>query len=422
LKRLGVVGGGVHFVIVSITQPFFALYASDMGASTALIGFMITLKAFLPLFIAMPTGQLIDRVGAPKILNVGSGITVASLMLMVWSPTLMILALSQLLIGAGMLLIASSLQVIVSEGDKAEREKNITRYSSWSSAGSMVGPLIGGGLVSLTASNSLFGWSGTSELGYRIAFLFSLMLSTVFMLSFMWYTRKQQRITFSVKEVKALLGPREMMRSYLSGAHLMKVPGIQFGLVGTFLIHYLQSIWMSFFPLYLDSLGYGAIAISVLVSVRGLAGLISRSFLPFLTKQFNYESILIGAGCIAALSVIALPALNFHIILVGTISFILGSAVGVNMPVSTIIMVNETQQNERGKVMGLRLLTNRASQIAAPAMFGVIGQTMGLTLAFYTGGGVLLASILAFGAYSRIRFKEDQRAGIMTSEYNKEVR
>ena len=52
---------------MAVTQPFFALYASEVGASTALIGFMVTLKAFLPMFIAMPSGQLIDRIGPENI-------------------------------------------------------------------------------------------------------------------------------------------------------------------------------------------------------------------------------------------------------------------------------------------------------------------------------------------------------------------
>jgi MFS family permease len=402
VKRLGIVGGGIHFGIVSITQPFFALYASELGASMTMIGFMITLKAFLPLFIALPSGQLIDRVGAPTMLNIGGSMTVASLVLMVWSPTLWILALSQLVIGAGTLLMASSLQVIVSEGKKEERDKNITRYSAWSSAGSMMGPLVGGGLVTLTATVTFFGLSG-ANLGYRVAFIFSLLLAAVFMLVFFLASRNHKRKSFSAQEVKELLGPKEMLGSYMSGAHLLKISGVQFGLVGTFLIHYIQAIWMSFFPLYLDGLGYSAFAISILIAIRGFASFISRAFLGTLIRWFKHERILIGAGCIAAIMVIVLPALDFHVLLIGTISFILGCAVGINMPVSTMIMVNETLQNQRGKVMGLRLFGNRVSQIAAPVMFGVVGETVGLAVAFYAGGGVLLATMLGFGAYSKTK-------------------
>lgn len=413
MKRLGVVGGGIHFGIISITQPFFALYASEMGASMAEIGLLITLKALLPLFIAMPSGQLIDRVGAPAILNIGSLMTTISLVFMVWSPNLFILATSQVLVGAGTLLMASSLQVIVSEGSKEERDLNITRYSAWSSAGSMLGPLIGGGLVTLATSLTFFGWKGTSELGYRAAFIFSLILSSVFLLAVTWYSRRAERKKYSMQEIRALLGTREMLGSYKGGLHLLRIPSVQFGLLGTFLIHYLQTVWSSFFPLYLDSIGTSAFAISALVSIQGLAGLLSRSFLPALARRLVPEQILVAAGCVAALCLLALPTLHWSLVLIGLISFVLGFSVGVNMPVSTIIMVNDTKQDERGKVMGLRLLTNRAAQIAAPATFGVVGQTLGLAMAFYAGGGTLLAVILGFGVYTRGKARRKEAAPVV---------
>jgi MFS family permease len=412
LKKLAIVGGGIHFVIMSITNPFFALYASELGASTALIGVLITLKALLPLFIAMPSGQLIDRIGAPAMLRIGSFITTVSLVFMVWSPNLFVLAAAQILVGAGTLLMASSLQVIVSEGEKEERDRNITRYSAWSSGGSMVGPLIGGGIVTLAASVTMFGWSGASELGYKTAFIFSLLLSILFLLAVIHYSGRAERKKYSVREVGRLLGPREMIGSYAGGLHLLKIPSVQFGLLGTFLIHYLQTVWTSFFPLYLNSLGHTAIVISILVSIQGLASLLSRSFLPALIKRFKHEQILISAGCIAALCLMALPALHWEVLLIGVISFILGCAVGVNMPVSSMIMVNDTAQNERGKVMGLRLFTNRASQIAAPATFGVIGQALGLSIAFYAGGGLLLAIIIGYGAYGRVKLRDSKPARV----------
>ncbi len=413
MKRLGIVGGGIYFVIVSITQPFFSLYASELGASTALIGILITLRSFLPLFIAMPSGQLIDRYGAPYMLRIGSAITVVSLVMMVGSANLWVLGFSQVIIGVGTLIMASSLQVIVSEGEKKERDLNITRYSAWSSAGTMAGPLVGGAIVSITTSLSLFGMTGSASeiIGYRMTFVFSLVLAIVFWLFVIWFSRDKVSKSLNRKALKEVLAPKEIADSYLKGAGLMRHPGVQFGLVGTFLIHFLQAIWGGFFPLYLDSLGYGAMAISILVSLRGAASLISRTFLGFIMKILTQERILLMAGCIAALCLGGLPLVDWNLVLIGIITFVLGSATGINMPVSTMIMVNDTLPDERGKLMGLRLLANRLSQIVGPLLFGVVGQGIGLAAAFYAGGGVLLATIVGFGAYNRSRM----RSGIQPS-------
>ncbi|MFS0723829.1 MFS transporter [Paenibacillus sp. 1P07SE] len=401
LKNLGVAGGGIHFAIVAITQPFFSLYASELGASTALIGFMVTLKALLPLFIAMPSGQLIDKLGAPIMLTIGNGITVISLALMVWSPNLPVLALSQILVGAGTLLMAASLQVVVSEGDRSERERNIARYSAWSSAGTMIGPVVGGLIITAAVSGWLPGIDGSDGQGYKSAFLFSLVMALLFMVAVLGRTRKAARERVSLPEIGRMLGPKSVLQSYTSGAHLIKHEGVQFGLVSTFLIHYLQAIWMSFFPLYMDTLGYSAFVISLLVAIRGFASFISRAFLPWLMKGMSQPGLLIAAGCIAAVSLSVLPIFTGHVLWIGLVSFVLGSAVGVNMPVSTMIMVTDENRGERGRIMGLRLFMNRVSQIAAPAMFGLMGQTIGLSAAFYTGGGVLLATIAGFGYMKR---------------------
>lgn len=393
------IGGGLHFAINSITQPFFALFAAELGASTSSIGALLMLRAVLPLFIAMPSGQLIDRLGAVPMLRFGNLLTIGSLLLMIWSPSLAVLTASQLLIGAGSMIVSSALQVIVSEGDKAARERDISRYSAWCSGGSMIGPLIGGGVV--TAVSSYGAWAEAD--GYRAAFFISLLAAAVFALAFQWVSRRTERRERLGAAVKDVLRPREIADSYLKGAHLLKHSRVQFGLVGTFLIHFIQAIWAGFFPLYLDTLGYSAFLISVLVSLRGLAGMVSRMFVPWLTRRRTHQSILIQAGCIAAVCLIGLPVMDWHIVPLALVTLLLGSSVGINMPVSTMIMVDEDTMAERGKIMGLRLLANRTSQIVAPMLFGVFGQILGLSIAFYAGGGMLLASLLGFSLYRKRR-------------------
>jgi MFS family permease len=194
--------------------------------------------------------------------------------------------------------------------------------------------------------------------------------------------------------------PREILNSYMSGIHLTKYRGIQFGLVGTFLIMFIQTLYSSFIPLYLHAEGYSALIISIIISLTGMAGLLSRLVLALLMKRTTLERILLSAGCLAAFCLILIPVASLHLIGIIALTFILGSSVGINLPVSIMIMVDETKDSERGKVMGLRLLMNRLSQMTSPALFGILGQTLGLTTAFYTGGTLLLATMLGFAVFS----------------------
>jgi len=196
---------------------------------------------------------------------------------------------------------------------------------------------------------------------------------------------------------RALVTPREMLRSYLSGFELARNRGVQFGLMATFLIMFMQSMSFSFIPLYLSDAGYGTGMISAMVSLNGLAGLTFRFFLSWMVKRVGLERLLIIAGCVAASCLTLLPLASVSAVLFGLVIVVMGSAVGLNLPVSIMIMVNDSAEGDRGKVMGLRLLANRLAQIIGPSLFGVLGQAVGLAGAFHLGGGLLLTAVAGFG-------------------------
>lgn len=56
------------------------------------------------------------------------------------------------------------------------------------------------------------------------------------------------------------------------------------------------------------------------------------------------------------------------------------------------------QQEERGKLMGLRPLVNRIAQMLSPAMVGALAGAFGLSAAFSGGGVFLLATMFGFSA------------------------
>jgi predicted MFS family arabinose efflux permease len=272
----------------------------------------------------------------------------------------------------------------------------------WGSVGSMAGPILGGVIVSCL---------GSSLFSYRMAFLSSMTVAIISYITVAYVSRGQAATHGSFEQTKHLFKPRGIWESYLSGIHLTRHRGVQFGLMGTFLIMFIQALYTSFIPLYLNAEGYSVFTISIVVSLTGLAGLTSRFLLDRLTRRTTLEKILITAGCLASACLILIPVASLHVVGICFLTFVLGSAVGINLPVSIMIMVDDTLDNERGKVMGLRLLMNRFSQMLSPALFGMLGQTLGLTFAFYTGGGLLLATMLGFAAFSSSKLTEPVAPG-----------
>ncbi|TBL81516.1 MFS transporter [Paenibacillus thalictri] len=460
--KVGIWAGLVFFTVTSVAQPFFSLYAESLGASTAEIGLLVMLRSLLPLFIAMPVGQLIDSLGAMTMSRVGFLSLVLSLLLMAGSVSPLWLGLSQVLMGASIIISSSSLQVLVSGGGVASRNRSINNYSMAMSAGGMLGPLLGGAVVSMAGG-------GTDA--YREAFWLALACSiAAALLLIIASTLRREKVkkadhtareavdaaagagggletapeaagSAAETEAPATTGSKpgagrasdpvysgsaasaastvrdafrlsRMLDSYASGFRLSRLRGVRFGLAGTFLIMFIQALSMSFMPLFLNSAGYAAWQISLIVSLNGLAGLLSRFCLDSLIRRAGLEKLLLAAGGLAAACLVVIPPASLHGITFAVLTIVLGGAVGLNLPVSIMIMVNDTGDGDRGKVMGLRLLANRVSQLMSPAMFGFLGQTLGLSAAFYTGGAVLLAAVAGFTVASgyRPRWKNSEAA------------
>lgn len=395
-RKFAIYGAGVFFTVTGMAQPFFTLYAQELGASMATIGVLVTLRSLLPIFIAMPVGQLIDLIGSLKMLKIGAICLILSLFINMTATGLFMLALSQLFMGACIIIMSSSLQVMVSEGSKNERNENIKKYSMWMSGGGMMGPLLGGAITSLFA---------TKLIGYKASFAFACIVSVLFLIVLFVISKGYQRPSDkNVSEAKELLKVKGIVNSYLSGVHLTKSRSVQFGLIGTFLIMYIQVLYSSFMPIYLDEMGYTTLLISLIISIQGLAGMASRFALGWIMKRTHLERILLVAGFIASVCLILTPIAALNAVGIITLSLVMGCAVGINLPVSMMIMVNDTKDTDRGKLMGLRLLMNRFSQIISPAMFGVLGQSLGLSAAFLTGGAFLVATLLGFSVYSSMKW------------------
>jgi len=390
-RRFGIFGGGVFFAITGMAAPFFTLYASEIGASTLAIGLIVTSRALLPIIIAMPTGQLIDSIGPMKMLQCGAVFMLLSLLNTIFATSVPMLAISQLFMGACIIIMATALQVLVSTGDRDTRNRAITTYSMWMSGGGMLGPLIGGLIASC--------FDVPAE-GYRSTFIAAAIATVTFMLLLAWLSRRYPHPVPGEGEVRSILSLRGVTASYRQGIDLTAHRPVQFGLVGTFIIMYIQALYSGFLPVYLAQFGYSAFHIAALLSWQGLAGMLSRFVIKGLMRRFSLERILTAAGLVAAFSVVLTPVAAPNAVLTYLLMFVLGAAAGVNLPVSMMIMVDAVGESQHGKLMGLRLLVNRFSQTISPALFGVLGSFVGLTTAFLAGGAVLVATMFGFSAYA----------------------
>ncbi|MBA3622257.1 MAG: MFS transporter [Euzebyales bacterium] len=162
-------------------------------------------------------------------------------------------------------------------------------------------------------------------------------------------------------------------------------------LLSTFVALYVNSIKMSFYPLFLERAGVSVPRIGVLLSVIGVASLAVRVLLPAALRRWDPGRVLVWSMWASVVPITLTPWLGAYWAL-AVAAALIGLGYGVNPPVTVQLMALHTEPAERGLAMGLRVTSNRLAQVAQPLVFGALISTVGMAMAF-PASGVLLGGL-----------------------------
>src|SRR5690606_989739 len=128
--------------------PLVPLYSLQLGASVSMVGFLVAIAYVLPLFLAMPVGTLVDRRGSRTIMLMGAGLMALAPVSIAVIPGLVAVGIGQVIAGLAHLLVGLATQSLVgSLSTGVRRERDFGWYTTFASAGQLVGPLAAGLLV-----------------------------------------------------------------------------------------------------------------------------------------------------------------------------------------------------------------------------------------------------------------------------------
>lgn len=384
LINTGIAGGLLLFLVMGYLNPFFTLYVSALGGSSADIGVLVMIRGAAAIAISLPAGYLIDRKGVFQVLSIGLIVMIAALLLLVVvNPNNWTLGLSQIFYGISTTILVTGFQVLVAGGDRDTRNRSIKRYAMWVAAGTMMGPLLG---------TLIIGVSADTITGYRNAFAFSAVWSALGLIALVLLNRSQR--SFGTLSTASSESSWSQM---LSGSRsLLDIKAVQAGLIITFIIMFIQGLYISFVPVYFQNSGYSTQWIGFSLAAYGFAGMTARVMIPWLTRRLGLMPLLLLAGAISSLCILAMPLSAASPLAGLALMLIMGAAVGLNLPISIMLMVDWVRGPDHGKLMGWRLLVNRTAQMLSPLMFGLVGQAFGLVTAFLVSGVLLLFAMTAF--------------------------
>lgn len=351
-------------LMIQLTRPLLPLYATNLGASTLEIGILTAVYAFFPLLFAIYAGKITDRIGDRIPIIFGMIFASLGLLIPYLIQTLWSLYISQIIVGMSHIFIIISLQnVLGNAANKENRDHYFGIFSMVVALSQFIGPVIGGYLAEYTP--------------YSFAFFVSAIIGSVPIVTAFWVP---------VLIAKRLEEPLQEGRSALN---LLKIPQLSKALAGSALVLYSRDIFVAYFPLYAASLNISDSNIGWIIALQGLAMVPIRFFLARLTVWMGRERLLLTSILVAGISFLIIPFTS-NVPLLMLLAITMGAGLGCGQPLSMTTIYNASPKSKTGEVLGLRLATNRISQLIAPILFGVIGSGAGLISVFLVSGAFLM--------------------------------
>ena len=190
---------------------------------------------------------------------------------------------------------------------------------------------------------------------------------------------------------------------------LLRMPVLYYGVLCAYLSALPFSLTMSFYPLLLQHIGFGAEASGVLLALRAVGGIIAGLIVARFVHTGPASPWPVIAGAFVAIAV-GLQPLVSHWAAVG--AFLL--ALGVGSSMMTIyfqVTLSEVVESEmRGSAMALGGLGWGLSHLSTPLVMGFLADRYGIVAGFYVLGAVSLCVVGLLAYLKRWAFAQTKLA------------
>lgn len=351
------------------------LYARELGASIGEVGIIAASFPALQIILRVPLGILSDYIGRKKMLIIAFAGGAFAGTIFAFASTYWMLIPAQLTFGASVAIVWTSANSYLSE--RADTDKFIKKFGIFllfSGIGFLIGPVWGSYAAnewSFELSFAIF--AGISGAGFFLAFLLS---------------------GLNKKEGKKKVA-EVFTEAYRAAKRIIVKKEITYAVGCVFLMGIMMGIYISYFPLYLEEVGFIGASLGVIVALRSVAWTALRPFADKYVKIFGrIGSIAIGIF-IGAAVIIVVPFLeSFSLLIIAGV--VAGIAMAPVLPVVMAFISDHTRRTERGLGMGIYGTALTFGQFMSPILLGRIGEIFGsIRLPFLLAGTISIIGVLA---------------------------
>lgn len=356
--------GIANHAVLTGSRVIVSLDALSMGASPFTVGVLVALYAFLPMFLSVAAGRIVDRIGARRPMLAGSLAVGIAATLPVVFPGLPSLFIGATLLGIGFMAFQLAAQNTTGEiGGPASRARNFSLLALGYSVSSFVGPLLAGFAI--------------DHFGFRAAFGIFALIPLI-------------PIIVLARGGLALPGPhaRGMVAHHGGVVALLRHRTLRRVFAANALMSLGWDLHTIFVPIYGARIGLSASQIGGVLSSFAAATFVVRFFMPTIARRLREHQVLAAALLLSGGVFFAFPFLQ-SVTALFALSFTLGLGLGAGQPVVMALLHTHAPPGRLGEAAGVRMALVNSMSCVAPVVLGAIGASVGIVPVFWAVGACL---------------------------------
>jgi MFS family permease len=352
--------------------PVLPLFAQHLGATPAVIGWIVMASTLPGILISFPAGAMTDRIGTRRLLIAALVIFASAPLLYLWVTNAWQLMLVRFYHGFATAVFGTVATAAIAARYTRERAARLSTYSSATIVGRSVAPFLGGALISLA--------------GFHMVYVACAVSGALALALGLWLPRESPpaaaatpRHSEFLHGLRQVLGDRRIVITSLTEAAQYFV----FGAVEAFL------------AVYAHHLGLDAWIIGIILGVQLVSIVLVKPLMGGLSDRAGRKPVIVGGLWVGALSVALIPLAHTPSALAAlSLGFGLGFAAVTS---STTALVSDlSRQSTLGSAIGVLRTVMDIGQSAGPAVTGLLISAFGYSVAFENLAGLLLLASAGF--------------------------
>jgi MFS family permease len=349
----------VHAVLTQaltfVLRPTISYRALELDVSASWLGLLSASFALVPLVLAVPSGQAVDRFGERRVMLAGASVVLAAGLSFVFlGDSIPGLVLGSVLLGTGHLGLMVSQQATVANAvSRGRYDATFGYYTFAVSLGQALGP----SLIVLIGGDRLI--PDTERIFLAVTVMAVALLGCTLLLP------GTRHAATAGRAVSARV------------IDLLRIPGLTRVLLTSCVVLAAVDITLVYLPALGAERGLKSGVIGVLLTLRAVASMTTRLFLGRLSRLIGRRRLLIGSVVAAAVSIAAV-AFPMPVWALAVAVIVLGIGLGVGQPLTMSWLAEVAPPGSRGRAMALRLTGNRLGQVLVPSVVGLVAGGLGV--------------------------------------------